>query len=91
MTVRSEAARRGIPVIGTRWIDVNKGDQTKPNLRSRLVAQEFAAGDPREDLFAGTPPLFAARMLVSQVVSCSAQNLTLMVLDITCAFLMQVV
>ena len=27
--------------IGTRWIDINKGDTAKPNYRSRLVAKEF--------------------------------------------------
>ena len=27
--------------IGTRWIDINKGDEDNPELRSRLVGQEF--------------------------------------------------
>eukprot|EP00973_Karenia_brevis_P061083 8493537-Karenia_brevis.AAC.1 len=31
---RKEALRRGIKIIGTRWIDVNKGDEEKPLLRS---------------------------------------------------------
>ena len=47
--------------IKTRWVKTNKGKE----VRCRFVAQEIAAGDPRSDLFAGTPPLFAARLLVS--------------------------
>ena len=31
----------GKPPIGTRWVDINKGDKVKPGYRSRLVAQEF--------------------------------------------------
>ena len=47
--------------IKTRWVEIMKNDE----VRSRFVACEIAAGDPREDLFAGTPPLHAARMLLS--------------------------
>jgi hypothetical protein len=54
--------------IGTRWVDVNKGDRENPEYRSRLVAQEINAGR-RGDLFAATPPLEALKMLVSIVVS----------------------
>ena len=48
--------------IGTRWIDVNKGDDENPDYRSRLVAQEIKR-DKREDLFAATPPLEAKKIL----------------------------
>ena len=48
--------------IGTRWVDVNKGDTVHPEYRSRLVAQEIKT-DKREDLFAATPPLEARRFL----------------------------
>ena len=41
--------------IGTRWIDINKGDTANPNYRSRLVAKEFKV-DNRPELFAATPP-----------------------------------
>ena len=37
--------------IKTRWVEIEKGDE----VRCRFVAKEFAAGDPRTDLFAGTP------------------------------------
>ena len=28
-------------VLGTRWVDINKGDEHKPFCRSRLVVQEY--------------------------------------------------
>ena len=54
--------------IGTRWIDINKGDDQNPEYRSRLVAQEIKQ-DKREDLFAATPPLEAKKMLFSMAVT----------------------
>ena len=42
--------------IGTKWVDVNKGDSVHPEYRSRLVAKEIKT-DKRMDLFAATPPL----------------------------------
>ena len=50
---------------GTRWVFVKKGDK----VRCRLVAQEFAGNDKREDLYAGTPPLSATRYVLSDSVS----------------------
>ena len=29
-------------IVGTRWVLVNKGTQTEPKIKARLVAQEFA-------------------------------------------------
>ena len=51
---------RGVKVIGTRWVDVNKGDERQPNYRSRLVAKEIRTGGPQE-YFAVMPPLAALR------------------------------
>ena len=51
--------------IGTRWIDVNKGDSQRPNYRSRLVAKEYKV-DVRPDLFAATPPTECLRLLLSK-------------------------
>ena len=56
-------------------------------MRCRFVAQEFAQGDPRDDLFAGTPPLFAARLVVSLAATHREEGWSLMALDISCAFL----
>ena len=37
-----EARRRtGKPPITVRWVDVNKGDDTNPNISSRLVARQI--------------------------------------------------
>ena len=41
---RKEAQRRGIKIVGTRWIDINKGDAQNALYRSRLVAKEFNNG-----------------------------------------------
>ena len=54
--------------IGTRWIDVNKGDQENQELRSRLVAKEIKR-DNRDDMFAATPPLEAKKALFSLAVT----------------------
>ena len=50
--------------ITTRWIDTNKGDETLPDYRSRLVGREIKK-DKRNDLFAATPPLESLRFLLS--------------------------
>ena len=42
-------------VVGVRWVDVLKGE----DVRCRLVAQEFAGGEERDDIFAATPSMFA--------------------------------
>ena len=51
-------------IISTKWLDVNKGDATKLNIRARLVGRELAR-DKRDDLFAATPPLESLRMILS--------------------------
>ena len=38
-------------VVGVRWVYHNKGTSVSPEVRSRLVAQEFASKDGRDDLF----------------------------------------
>ena len=54
--------------IGTRWIDINKGDEVHPEYRSRLVAQDIKK-DNREDLFAATPPIEAKKLLIALAVT----------------------
>ena len=58
----SQAA--GHKVIITRWLDVDKGDEERPNYRARLVGRELKT-DNRLDLFAATPPLESLRLLCS--------------------------
>ena len=45
--------------VGTRWVDVNKGDDSNPEYRSRLVAQELKKNSWADDLFGATPPLLS--------------------------------
>ena len=59
--------------IGSKWIDINKGDDALPNYRSRLVAKEIRRG-PNEDMFAATPPLEAKKCLFSMVMSTFARG-----------------
>ena len=50
--------------VTVRWVDVNKGDDTNPNVRSRLVARQIRqAGE--DAIFAPTPPLEALRQIIS--------------------------
>ena len=42
--------------IGTRWVDVNKGDRVSPKHRSRLIAQELAT-HKQPELSAAAPPI----------------------------------
>ena len=49
---------------------VKKGEK----VRCRLVAQEFAGNDKREDFYAGTSPLAATRYLLSDIVSRGRNN-----------------
>ena len=60
--------KTGKSPIGTRWVDINKGDKVHPEYRSRLVAKEINTGK-REYLFAATPPLEAKKMLMSLAVT----------------------
>eukprot|EP00435_Cladocopium_sp_Y103_P016599 s3099_g4.t1 len=50
--------------ISSRWIDINKGDEERPQYRSRLVIQEVRHSNI-EAIFAATPPLESVRMLLS--------------------------
>ena len=79
-----EAVRRGgRKPIATRWVDVNKGDAATPDVRSRLVAKDFA-GVRDDSFFAATPPLEALRMLLSDMmsgVSRGAEEVKMIVLD----------
>ena len=59
--------------IGTRWVDINKGDEQNPEYRSRLVAQGIH-NSKRDDLFAATPPLEALEIVLSILTSTKQNN-----------------
>ena len=73
-------------IIDATWVDQIKGGAHK----SRLCAREFAKGGAEmDDLFAGTPPLLATKLLVSECATRCAegQACRLMALDVKMAFL----
>ena len=65
---RSKALALKAKIISVRWLDINKGDATTPNYRSRLVAREIKR-DVQTDLFAATPPLEAMKIVISLLAS----------------------
>ena len=63
--VLSEAHRITVrPTITVRLVDVNKGDDACPIIRSRLVARQIR-GANEDPMFAPTPPLEALRTVLS--------------------------
>ena len=65
------------------------GAKEVPRIRSRLVRQEFAHRERRNDLYAPTPPLAAARYLLSTCASWGKQgpgDYRVLLLDIKKAF-----
>ena len=83
---REEAKRRGWKIIKTRWIDINKGDDRRPNYRSRLVGKEFNNGEVA-GLFAATPPLEALRLLIAEAATKErGGRKVLMINDVSRAF-----
>ena len=54
--------------ISVRWVDVNKGDNANPNVRSRLVARQIR-GPGEESTFAPTPPLETLRTIISMAAT----------------------
>ena len=56
--------------VSTKWVDINKGDASNPDYRSRWVGREFKGGDNhRDDLYAATPPLEGKKALIA-LASC---------------------
>ena len=51
---KAEAIRAGCKIVGGRWVDVDKGDATRPDYRSRFVAKEINTCY-EEGLYASTP------------------------------------
>ena len=66
--LRADAKRRGIPILRTRWVDIDKGDDHEHNYRSRFVAMEFNT-QKVNGLYASTPPLEALKLLISDAAT----------------------
>ena len=84
---RKVAIARGWKIVKTRWIDINKGDQQSTIYRSRLVGKEFNNGE-MDGLFAGTPPLEALRLLISDAATTkkNQEKKVVMINDVSRAF-----
>lgn len=76
----------GLP-IKLRWVDINKGDESKPIYRSRVVAKEIKTGR-RPDLFAAAPPIEHLKYLILRVASSQrgSRPTRLMVQDVKKAY-----
>ena len=89
---RKQAWAEGIKIVGTKWIDIDKGDAHNPLYRSRLVAKEYhdgRAGGDMEGLFASTPPLEALRLLASEAATIQHKekgDRVMMIADVSRAF-----
>lgn len=63
----------GHRLVKTLWVDTNKGDDARPDYRSRLCARETRRSGGLEgleaQLFAATPPLEALRAILSLAMS----------------------
>ena len=55
-------------VISTKRLDQNKGDESRPKYRARLVGREIAR-ERRDDVCAATPPLESLKAIVSLCAS----------------------
>ena len=74
-------------IIQGRWIDVNKGDSSVPDYRSRYVGKEFNRGQAATaDLYAATPPLEALKILISSAASDTTRETHLMLSDVKRAY-----
>ncbi len=89
--------KAGKAPASTKWVDVDKGAEGCPGVRSRLVARDVRPKGERdrEDLFAATPPLEAKKLLfwmaANQVGAEPGQPVKLMFIDVEKAHLNGVV
>eukprot|EP00971_Amphidinium_carterae_P000222 4733-Amphidinium_carterae.2 len=72
------------------WVDVNKGDEKHPKIRSRLVVKETRRNSPLQDaaaIFSSTPPFESLRFLASLAMTRQPDGArvdkTLLFIDIT--------
>lgn len=85
---RQVAIDAGKKPIATEWIYLNKGDDDKPEYRSRLVGKEFETWEDAM-MFAATPPLVCGRYLLSHAVTYFGRRgriLAMILLDVKRAF-----
>ena len=75
--------------MGSRWVDVDKGDANRPEYRSRLVAKEINTAY-EDGLYASTPPLEALRWIISEAATiedgAAQEEKVILVSDVSRAF-----
>ena len=67
-SVKKARAKMGRSPISGRWIEINKGDDQAPNIRSRFVAREIRTAG-KDVIFAPVPPLESLRMIRSMTTT----------------------
>ena len=76
--------------VRSRWVCCNKGDDSMPDIRCRLVACEINKGGDRPDhFFASTPPLEAKKLLFARIAQermRSGQHFQLSFVDVRKAY-----
>ena len=85
---KKEQQRCGGKIIGTKWVVVNKGDSSNPDIRARLVGKEFRTTSD-DSLYAATPPLEALRVVISHAATESkdgSQTRAVMINDVRRAY-----
>ena len=66
---RNWAVDKGIPVLPTKWVDVNKGDAKRPEQRSRWCWKELKRWDPTTPgTFASMGPLECVMFLLPKAL-----------------------
>ena len=74
---------RGQRVVGTRWVNSNKGDHEHPEIRCRLVAQEVKTYES-DEFFAATPLTESLKLIISMAAEDPRRQVTLV--DISRAY-----
>ena len=83
--MRRDSLSPDAKIVSTRWVIVNKSSTPEPQIKARLVCQEFATYRDM-DLFSGTPGLPAVKSVLSDLAT-NRGNRILMIVDVKGAFL----
>ena len=78
-------AETGKAPVKTGWAETNKGTTNEPNVRSRWVAKEYRNG-VGPDLYAGTPPLEALKLILSSAATGDTANRMVAFIDVRRAY-----
>ncbi len=77
------ARARGQHIVGTRWVNCDKGDAEHPEIKCRLVAQEVKTYQS-DEFFSATPMTEALKMFITLAAEDKRKQVT--VVDISRAY-----